>query len=342
MVLGGGLEPCSGGRRPERCWAAVAFALIAAGDYGASGVFRILEPYLTARLPAEALCITALACQVRGRKWLGLALAVGALAIHPLMALPGLLLLGSLWVPPRVVVTAAIGGVLATLSSRSLQSTYRELRMFLPSWMILGWMWCGSVRSFFFCNSGRRAIGPSTRSHSSAWDSQRLLFGAIGYDDSALGLHCWSCRPGRGVDRRSDRPGGNTGAGPSLAVGVGCCPSSELLLPLTALKVGRDEKCGPLCALLLVFGWTLPGIDGTACIGLASIIWLARPVISSRGSRYCRWAFTALIIAIGMWIFIQCRNIWSPPSASAGPAPSLRRSYGKCSPSKCQPCCYAR
>jgi len=35
-------------------WLAVAFLLIVAGDYGASGVFRILDPFLTARLPAEA------------------------------------------------------------------------------------------------------------------------------------------------------------------------------------------------------------------------------------------------------------------------------------------------
>ena len=38
---------------------------------------------------------------------------------------------------------------------------------------------------------------------------------------------------------------------------------SALLVPVTALQVWRDEKCGPLCALLLVSGWTLPGVDGT-------------------------------------------------------------------------------
>src|ERR1700722_19098519 len=47
---------------------AVAFLLIVAGDYGASGVFQILDPSLTARLPAEALIINALACHVRGMK----------------------------------------------------------------------------------------------------------------------------------------------------------------------------------------------------------------------------------------------------------------------------------
>ena len=50
----------------DAAWLAVAFLLIIAGDYGGSGVFRILEPFLTARLPAEALIITALACQSAG------------------------------------------------------------------------------------------------------------------------------------------------------------------------------------------------------------------------------------------------------------------------------------
>ena len=44
-----------------------------------------------------------------------------------------------------------------------------------------------------------------------------------------------------------------------------------VLVPFTALHVWRDEKCGPLCAILLVSGWTLPGGDGTVCVALALI-----------------------------------------------------------------------
>jgi hypothetical protein len=71
-------------------WLALVLLLIVAGDYGGSRVFQVLDPFLTARLPAEALIITALACHVRGRKRLSLVLALGAMVIHPLMALPGL------------------------------------------------------------------------------------------------------------------------------------------------------------------------------------------------------------------------------------------------------------
>ena len=62
------------------------------------------------------MIMTALACHVRGMKRLGLLLALAALFIHPLMALPGLLLLVCLWLPVRVGVIGAIGGVFATLA----------------------------------------------------------------------------------------------------------------------------------------------------------------------------------------------------------------------------------
>ncbi len=57
------------------------------------------------------------------------------------------------------------------------------------------------------------------------------------------------------------------------------------LVPFTALQVWRDEKCGPLCALLLVSGWTLPGIDGTACVGAGSDC-LVGPGAYQRSSGY--------------------------------------------------------
>src|SRR5216684_3480492 len=86
----------------DAAWLGAAFLLIVAGNYGGSGVFQLSEPYLTARLPAEALTVTALACQARGMQRLGLLLAMGALFVHPLIALPGLLLVVCLWLPSRV------------------------------------------------------------------------------------------------------------------------------------------------------------------------------------------------------------------------------------------------
>ena len=99
----------------DTAWLATAFLLIVGGDYGGSGVFRILDPFLTARLPAEALTITALVCHFRGMKRLALVLSLAALFIHPLLALPGLLLIVCLSLPLRLGAMGAIGGVLVTL-----------------------------------------------------------------------------------------------------------------------------------------------------------------------------------------------------------------------------------
>jgi hypothetical protein len=76
---------------------------------------------------------------------------------------------------------------------------------------------------------------------------------------------------------------------------------SVILVPFTALQVWRDEKCGPLCATLLVSGWTLPGGAGTACATLALIIWLNRARIGSRRATQLRWLAVALGVAVMAW-----------------------------------------
>jgi hypothetical protein len=93
------------------------------------------------------------------------------------------------------------------------------------------------------------------------------------------------------------------------------------LVPATALRVWRDEKCGPLCAPLLVSGWTLPGIVGTACVTLALMLWLTRAQISSRLTSHFRWVSAALGVAIVVWISMKLWTIVSPPAHPMGSAP---------------------
>src|SRR6202044_929749 len=69
---------------------------------------------------------------------------------------------------------------------------------------------------------------------------------------------------------------------------------SVVLVPTTALRVWRDEACGPFCALLLVLGWTMPGVGGSACMAMALIIWLTRAQIISRLGTHFRWVSAAL------------------------------------------------
>jgi hypothetical protein len=303
----------------DAAWAAVALLLIIAGNYGGSGVFRILEPFLTARLPGEALIITALGCQVRGMKRLGLLLALGALIIHPLMALPGLLLLVCLWLPLRVGVIGAIGGLLATLA---LAAVAISVPVASPVLTVMDAPWLDVVRErsqFLFLQLWSI--------HD--WDTNAqpflyLGFTAIAVPDERIRKLCAAAALVGAAGLAVAFIGGLVGPVAILVQGQAwrwvwiTVFVSAVLLPFTALQVRRDEKCGPLCALLLVSGCTLPGIDGTACVGLASILWLIRSHIGSRAALYFRWVSAALGIVIGVWILIKCRTIVSLPTPSSG------------------------
>ena len=305
----------------DTAWLAVAFLLIVAGGYGASGVFRIFDPFLTARLPAEALTITALGCHVRGMKGLGLLLSLGALFIHPLMALPGLLLIVCLWLPVRVGFIGAIGGVLATLAVALIAVNLptaphvltvmdapwldvvreRSQFLFLQLWSIHDW----DVNAQPFICLGFTAIAAADERIRKLCVVAALV-GAAGlamaFVGSLLGPVALLVQ-------------GQAWRWVWISVFIGAA-----LVPFTALQVWRDEKCGPLCALLLVSGWTLPGADGTACVTLALIFWLTRAHISSRLTTYFRWASAAIGAAIVVWILTKCWVIVSPPTPPSGHA----------------------
>jgi hypothetical protein len=306
----------------DAAWLAVAFLLIIAGDYGGSGVFRLSEPYLTARLPAEALIITALACHVRGMKRLGLSLAMGALFIHPLIALPGLLLLICLWLPTRASVMGAIGGVSATLAIAVVAANVpaashvltvmdaawlevvreRSQFLFLQLWSIRDWEL--NARPFIY-----------------------LAFTAIAVPDERISKLCLAAALVGAAGLAVAFIAGLIGPIAILVQGQAwrwvwiTVFISALLLPITALQVWRDEKCGPLCTILLVSGWTLPIIDGTAFVSLALIFWLTRTYINARVASYLRWASAALGIAIVAWVLSKCWAIISPPTLASGRAP---------------------
>lgn len=75
---------------PQR-WLAVGLLVAVPSLYGASSVFSYLEPFLTARILAEACVLAGIAAIMRGFRWTGAGLLAAALAAHPIIALPGLL-----------------------------------------------------------------------------------------------------------------------------------------------------------------------------------------------------------------------------------------------------------
>jgi hypothetical protein len=305
----------------DTAWLAVAFLLIASGDYGGSGVFQLLDPFLTARLPAEALTISALFCHARGMKRLGLLLALAALFIHPLMALPGLLTIVCLWLPFRISVAGAFGGafviltvaVLAvhapafshvlTVMDASWTDVVQERSqfLFLQLWSIRDWVANG--RPFIY-----------------------LALTTLAATDEKIRKLCMVAALVGGAGLAVAFIGGLIGPVAMLVQGqawrwvwIGVFVSAALA-PFTLLQVWRDEKCGPPCALLMVLGWTLPEVGGMACASLALIFWVARAQMSSHLSRF-RWVSAALGVAIVMWTLVKCCALISPPTLPSGRAP---------------------
>jgi hypothetical protein len=302
---------------------AVAFLLIVAGDYGGSGVFRLSESYLTARLPAEAMIVTALACHARGRKRLGLLLAIAALFVHPLLALPGLILLICLWLPSRVSVLGAVGGILATLGI-ALVATLLQ-----PAWHALSVMdteWLQIVRErsqFLFL--------PLWSPHDWEVNTRPFLylgFTAIAVPDERIRKLCLTAALVGGAGLAVALIGSVIGPVAILVQGQAwrwiwiTVFVSALLLPVTALHVWRDERCGPLCVILLVAGWTLPEAAKTACVSLALVLWVMRTNVAPRAAPYVRWFAVALGIVIAAWLATKS---WGIHSAAVA-APELRPS----------------
>jgi hypothetical protein len=301
-----------GGR--DAAWLGAAFLLVVAGDYGGSGVFRISEQFLTARLPAEALIVTALACHLHGSKGLGYLLAAAALIVHPLIALPGLLLLFCMSLSFRLVVLAALGGLIAALGIAVLAIVLpagihemtvmdaawaevvreRSQFLFLPLWSVRDW----EVNTRPFLYLGFTAIAAPER-------RIRALCAAAGLVGAAGLAVAWI---GSVIGPVAILVQGQAWRWVWISVFV-----SVLLMPGVALKVWRDNACGPLCVVLLVSGWTLPMDVGMACVSLALAVWVMRSQFNTFEA-YFRWAAAALGLAIVVWISTKSWAIALPAS----------------------------
>lgn len=300
-------------------WLALVLLMILVGHYGSYGVFRFSEEYLTARSLAEALVVTALACFFGGARARAVAIAAAAMFIHPLMALPGLLLLMCLWAQPRVSIQGALAGIcVAGLIALGAQVAAR------PSGFLalIDGTWLAVVRErsqFLFLQLWRAAdwkanalpfaslvltllVVPEQRMRRLAWAS--MLVGASGLCVALIA----------------------STIGPAAILMQGQAwrwvwiPSfaAILLLAPTLLWMWRDEKCGPACTLLLLSGATCAALNIWACLALSLLLWLSRPYISARIAHMLRWAALALAIVLVAWTIANVWTIARSPSSDTG------------------------
>jgi hypothetical protein len=305
----------------DTAWLTTVMLIATVGDYGASGIFHYSEDYLTARSLAEALVVASLALHFRGWKRLALVIAISALFIHPLMALPGLLLLICLRLSTRQAVFGAAAGLLATAGVALIATANpgflkvmdaawldvvreRSHFLFLKYWTLNDWQlhvrpfMCLALSAMVIDNQRVRRLCMGAALVGAAGLGVAFIAGAIGPVAILLQGQAWRWFWIAGF-------------------------VSVLLIAPTALRAWNDEKCGPMCATLLVAGWTFPAIDSTATIALALVLWSLRSRITVQTGRWLRWAGFAVIGVVLAWALANCWSLITSPRAESSPEPLL-------------------
>ncbi len=286
----------------DEAWLAVGLLVLTVGTYGSYGIFHFPEDYLTARLPAEALIATALAVQSRGFSRLALSIATGALFVHPLMALPGLLLLIFLAVPTSASAVLATAGVVSVMALTLAAATIPKVQVFFP---VLDAAWLHVVRErsqFLFLQLwSLRDWEVNIRPFAS------LALSALVFSDGRIRQLCIAATLVGASGLIVACLASTIGPVALLMQGqawrwvwITAFLSALLLIP-TAIRIWQDEKCGPLCAILLVASWTISDFDAPLLVLAALALFLGRIHMAAGSMRYMRWAAVAVGIAILHW-----------------------------------------
>lgn len=299
-------------------WLALVVLATTTGFYGAYEVFHYSEYYLTARSLAEALVVASLALHVGGRTRIALAVAFGALFIHPLMALPGLLLLICLSLPLMQAVLACAAGVAITgavaLSAASIPPGFHFLTVIDPPWLEV----VRERSQFLFLKYWKWGD----------WELHArsvlcLVLSALVFDDDRVRKLCLCAVLVGFAGLAVAGIAGTIGPVALLLQGQAwrwfwvTAFMSVLMLAPTAVRAWSDERCGPLCATLLIAGWTFAAVNGTALVSLALLLWCMRPRIDMRTGRLLRWAAFALIAIITAWALANCWSLVTSPRSES-------------------------
>jgi hypothetical protein len=298
---------------------AIAALIVAPSIYGGFDIFHYGEDWLTARSLAEALVVTAVAVYLRGFRATGLLIAVAAIFVHPLMALPGALLVLCLWAPIRV---AVLGMVLAIIAPLCVALTAilppsnfqvfplmdpawleavraRSLHLFLPLWSAEDWRL--NARPFVSLTVTALAVC-DTR-------VRKLSLAAVVIGAAGLAIGMIASLMGPVAILLQGQAWRWTWITAFIAV---------LLLAPTVLAIWRDEKCGPLCVILLLGGWTFTPVDGLLLCSLAVALWLIKSRISPRTAGHLRWTSLAVGVLFAGWVVANSWTIHTSAATESG------------------------
>ncbi len=294
----------------DYAWLSVAMLIITNGEFGAFGVFHFSENFLTARLPAEALVVTALASAYGGRQRLALALAILAMFLHPLMAFPGLLLVLFMGRHIRVTVTAVVSMAVCALVMALCVAIAPGARHLIT---VIDPAWLEVVREraqFLFLQLWETKDWELT-----AKPFLSLTLSALITSNPAVRRLCLAtlCL-------------GATGLAIAAIASLGSPPVAILLqgqawrwvwlvalmgvvlVPASFKEAWRDERGGPLCALLLIAAWTFPTQGSGLMLPVALATWALRKHLTPRSAVWVRWATIVVAAILAAWVVA---NIWT-------------------------------
>lgn len=293
----------------DSAWLAVALLILVGGGYGGSGVFHFSENFISARLMAEAMVATAFACCWNDRRAIAWMLIAASFCIHPLMTLPGMLLLLGAALPLRAFALCMLAGVSATgaiaLAAVHFPAAARLFPVMDPEWVTV----VRERSQFLFLQLWQfrdwRLNGApflSLAISAAVLDDERLRkLSLVAALVGAAGLLCALLASTVGpvailLQAQTWR-----------WVWITKFLCLVLVVP-TIMRMRRDERCGLLCALLLLLGWLYIAVDGLELIVASLVLWLARKHIGANSARYLRWAGMLVAVVIVLWALA---NVWT-------------------------------
>lgn len=256
---------------------AVTILIAIPGTYGPDHIFKVMEDFVSPRLPAEALGLAAVAAAFVGKKVSAVACFVGAALLHPIMAAAVAFAALCVYVAiphPRLAGALTVGGVLVLVTG-ALLFPVGIFRSFDASWLglvrerspylfISYWGtddWSGAAIPLATLAAGWRIL-PVSRARTLC--QAAFLTGVAG-----LGLTLLACDWLHMVLLTQLQPW----RWEWLAVAAGA-----LTLPLIIWNCWQTDYCGRACALLLASAW----VFGSNEFALASIAAAAAAIMLIR------------------------------------------------------------
>ena len=303
---------------------ATVITMVIAGSYGGYSVFNFSEDWLTARTLAEPMVITAIWLYCRNFKCGAFAVAIAAFFVHPLMSLPGLALLVLLWLPFPIGVAGAVLAVATTLGT-ALLALHHVPTTGVLSLIDAGWLEVVRERSVFLFPQ----LWPARDWQMNALPFASLAVAAMVLRDTLIQkLSIAAVLVGVtglliALVAANIGPVGLFLQGQAWrSVWITRFIAVILLVP-TLLKLLREQRCGPLCAVLTVSGWTFSPMEGLAELTTAILIWSVRHHVTNRGAKYFRHAAIALAGVLVVRIVAHSWSIISSPAAALDLEPVL-------------------